>query len=358
MEGQQLIPVPDAIPASWGWFEMLGLVTLLLHFIMMNVILGGSFLIFGFRLPGILNTRGRSAIVSLVGKIPTGFALAVNFGVAPLLFLQVLYGHFFYTSSILMGLYWILIIPLLILAYYGAYIQLYKWDSAPALSRMFSFLTLIILIYISFIFSNAMSLMVRPDAWPQYFTNRGGTLLNWSDATLFPRWLHMVVGSIAVAGLAVSVFWHFSRTDQDNRSRHIETGLKIFGWTTMVQAAIGIWYLLTLPKDTMMLFMGRNPVYTIIMLLGILCGLTAIVTAMRNLFKTTFLMAILTMALMVLMRSFVRTANLSDYFSVSELRVQPQTGNLVLFLLVFAIGMGCVTWMLSMIPKSDEGRTS
>ncbi len=48
--------------------------------------------------------------------LPLVIAFAVNFGVAPLLFLQVLYGHFIYTSSILMGIFWISIIPALIIA--------------------------------------------------------------------------------------------------------------------------------------------------------------------------------------------------------------------------------------------------
>ena len=41
-----------------------------------------------------------------------------------MLFLQVLHGNLIYTSSILMGVYWLSVIGLFILAYYRAY--LYK----------------------------------------------------------------------------------------------------------------------------------------------------------------------------------------------------------------------------------------
>jgi len=50
-------------------------------------------------------------------KIPSTFALGVTFGIAPLLFVQVLYGNLIYSSSILMGVFWLLIIPFIIIAY-------------------------------------------------------------------------------------------------------------------------------------------------------------------------------------------------------------------------------------------------
>jgi predicted permease len=45
----------------------------------------------------------------------------INLAVPPLLFAQVLYGRALYTSSVLIGLYWISIIGLLMLAYWLLY---------------------------------------------------------------------------------------------------------------------------------------------------------------------------------------------------------------------------------------------
>ena len=54
-------------------------------------------------------------------------AFAVNFGVAPLLFVQVLYGHLFYTSSILVAVFRLAVIPLLIVAYYALYLHGFRF---------------------------------------------------------------------------------------------------------------------------------------------------------------------------------------------------------------------------------------
>ena len=69
-------------------------------------------------------------------KLPVMIALGINMGVPPLLFLQVVYGNLFYSSSVLMAVYWILIIPLLILAYYGTYIHIFRYGKSPWFSKL------------------------------------------------------------------------------------------------------------------------------------------------------------------------------------------------------------------------------
>ena len=45
---------------------------------------------------------------------------------APLLFVQVLYGRLFLTSSVLMAWWWLAVVPLVILAYSGAYLLAFR----------------------------------------------------------------------------------------------------------------------------------------------------------------------------------------------------------------------------------------
>ena len=123
-----IIPTADSIPVHWLWFQVLLIVTFFIHMILMNFLLGGSLLTVWDLLTGKLEKKAS-------GSIPTLVALTVNFGVPPLLFVQVLYGHLFYSSSVMLAVPWILVIPVLILAYYGAYIFVKQTDKAPVLSR-------------------------------------------------------------------------------------------------------------------------------------------------------------------------------------------------------------------------------
>ena len=164
MNPTQLIPIPDTIPAPPWLFFILGLLTFTLHILVINVALGGSLITLLSRLKANANLE-TSLHGGIAAKIPVTFALGINLGVAPLLFLQVIYGHLFYASSVLLAVYWILVIPLLIVAYYGSYIHIRKYDKASGLSKISLLITSLILLYIGFTFVNNMSLMAQPEKW-------------------------------------------------------------------------------------------------------------------------------------------------------------------------------------------------
>ncbi len=119
-----LFPLVDPIPlpAPVWLFKALHLLTTALHFSAMQVLLGGILvaccLNFGRR-PRTIRKAG--AAFSLARRLPVVMTYVINFGVPPLLFAQVLYGRALYTSSVLIGVYWISVIFLLILCYWLLY---------------------------------------------------------------------------------------------------------------------------------------------------------------------------------------------------------------------------------------------
>ena len=347
MDPAGLIPTPDTIPAPWGLFEFLGIFTLILHLLFINVVLGGSLISLFSRLRQPDRPLETSLPGALARKIPTILAMAITFGVAPLLFVQVLYGHFFYTNSVLMGFYWIMIIPLLVIAYYGAYIHARKYESARGVSLFFLALTSVILLVIAFIFENNVTMMVQPGRWPAYFDNRGGTTLNLSDPVLWPRYLHFVTASVAVAGLFSAVLRAFRRRRGiDEADDRVKSGLKIFSVATMIQVVIGFWFLLALPKPVMMKFMGQDLLHTVMLFIGIVLAVAAIMTSTLGRLIPTLIILAAVLPVMVVMRSFVRTAYLEPYFKVESLELVPQYDVMLLFIAVLVIGVVIVGYML------------
>ena len=150
-----IIPTADTIPVHWLWFEVLLVFTFFIHMILMNFMLGGSLLTIWDMITGKLEKKAS-------GSIPTLIALTVNFGVPPLLFVQVLYGHLFYSSSVILAVPWILIIPILILAYYCAYLFTKKIDKAPIWAKVGLVVTSLFLLYIAFILVNNNTLAIQP----------------------------------------------------------------------------------------------------------------------------------------------------------------------------------------------------
>jgi hypothetical protein len=120
MDALSLIPVPDAIPVHWFWLHLLLTLTTFLHFVAMNIMLGTGFI--AFSSPFWRSSEIMPLNAHIARTLPYSIAFTINLGVAPLLFLQVLYGQFLYTSSILMAVYWLSIVGLLIITYYAAYV--------------------------------------------------------------------------------------------------------------------------------------------------------------------------------------------------------------------------------------------
>src|ERR1035438_4170589 len=108
-------PIP--LPAPVWLLKLLHVVTLSLHFVAVEMLLGGLLI-------AVLLSLFRGSPLSLVTaralarRLTVVMTFVINLAVPPLLFAQVLYGRALYTSSVLIGLYWISIIFILMLTYW------------------------------------------------------------------------------------------------------------------------------------------------------------------------------------------------------------------------------------------------
>lgn len=347
MNPAALIPTPDAIPVPWGWFYVLLMLTFLLHILVMNAMLGGGII-------ALISTfRGgeKNTLLSreFSYKWPYTIAFAVNMGVAPLLFVQVLYGQFIYSSSILMAVWWFSIFTMLILAYYSAYIYDFKFAALGGLRIFMIEFSVVILLIVGFLFTNNMTLMLQPDRWFAFFNNSGGTLLNLTDPTIIPRYLHFVIGSIAVAGLYLALIGHFDFAKSTIKKEIlIDKGLYYFTVATSIEIVFGFWFLLALPKEVMMVFMGRSAHGTGMLFIGIVLTLIALYFSHTKRLISTCVCTLLLMIDMIFMRDLVRVAYLKPYFQVSDLTVTSEYSSLALFLVTFVIGLAMIGYMLKL----------
>ncbi|MBC2744988.1 MAG: hypothetical protein HGJ93_18695 [Desulfosarcina sp.] len=133
MEFAFLVPAPDPIPIPWMWLQGLLLATFVLHLLFMNAMLGTGII----ALVAMFRRRASDLPVAkaISTTLPTLIAFTVNTGVAPLLFIHVLYGQFIFTSSILMAIWWLSAVGILLIAYYAAYLFDFKFEALTWTSR-------------------------------------------------------------------------------------------------------------------------------------------------------------------------------------------------------------------------------
>lgn len=345
-----LLPAPDVLSVHWLWFQILLVVTFTLHIILANLILGGSLL-------AIWNRFKKTETPVFSGKIPIFVALTINLGVPPLLFLQVLYGHLFYTSSVLMAVFWIAIIPILIFAYYGTYIYVKKADKAPLMATISLWTSTIFLLYIAFVFVINSTLTQLPEEWISYFQNKGGTFLLLNEPSIWPRFLHFIFASLAVAAIGKSVFIHFAKKlKPEDKKVAIQKNLKIAAVATLIQVFVGFWFWLSMPEAVWKIFMGGQLISTLFMVAGWIIAMAILYFSFTGKLVPTLVAIVLEVIVMVLIREFARNAYLKGIFHPSDLATQYQISPLLIFLIIFIVGLGLIYYMIQLSQKPKNSR--
>jgi hypothetical protein len=362
------VPIPDldpvSLPAPIWLLKALLLLTFFLHVIPMNLALGGGFV------AAITDWIGRrrnsehhlSLARSLARILPIVIAFTITMGVAPLLFIQVLYGQFFYTSSVLVAWPWLSVIVLLILSYYGFYLYSFRWEQLQGKRLVIVLASAVLFAAIGFLYTNNLVLMLTPEKWAaMYFRDPHGMHLDLSDPTVVPRFLHFFTASFAVAGLLALVLGLLKRRQDFAYSRWaVRYGLLWFVIATFVQLGVGTWFFLTLPEAVKALFMGGDGFATLVFSIALTCAVGSLAFMIIGLVSakpywkvlTGIVLISLTVICMVLVRDILRSASLQGYFDASRFSVAPQTGVIILFFFLLLAGLGVIGYMLRKVAAS------
>jgi hypothetical protein len=361
-----LDPLPLPAPA-WLLSSLLNL-TFVLHVLPMNLLLGGAIIGLVARIRGRRDAHSLALARFIEGALPVLFAATISLGVAALLFLQVLYGRAFFSAAVLLAVPWFLIVPVLVIGYYGAYATR---SARPASGHagvtlneptstwrawLGSVVVVACVLGVAFIQANVMSALLHPERLASWFAaSASGLRLNLRDLTLAPRLLHVVTGACAVAGVALAVAGYVKRKgDGEASAWMVRHGALWFVGATALNIMFGVWWLAALPLQTMLLFMGRDLAGTAWMVLGIVAALAAfghmIPAIMAQnprslLFGGAGSLAV-ALVCMVMVRDTARRAELAATGLQPATWVQPQWGAIVIFVVLLLTAIALVGWMV------------
>jgi hypothetical protein len=353
-------PVPLSGPASVFWSLLI--LTFLLHVLAMNAVVGGSI---AAAVNGFLGNRRKDRRHTQLSRwlyksLPVAVAATVSLGVAPLLFAQVLYGRLLYTSSILMGWYWLAVIPILILAYYGTYLLAIKGATLGRRMGILGWIVAGLFLSIAFIYTNNMSSMLRPDLFvSRYLADGRGLTLNLDDPSLFPRFLHVLIGAIAVSGLLIA-FYGFaaSRNDQGYGSWVLRKGAKWFVAATALNFVIGTWFVLSYQTGVLLSFMRDSLLGPLALATGLFFALVAFglgAICIQSSRPGPFLYGtagclVVTILSMVLVRDQIRVTLLAPSFRPTSW-VEPQWGLITVFVGLLVLAVATIVWMVRLLVR-------
>jgi hypothetical protein len=364
-----MIPDPDPIPlpAPVELLTPLLVFTFTLHILAMNVTLGGTVIATVSDLMGRRNGNGhyRRLAHHLIAMMPVTLAATITLGVAPLLFIQTLYGQLFYTSSILMAWPWFAVVPLVIVAYYGIYLYALQGERLGEARIWVGAGSALLLMVVAFLYVNNLTLMLTPERWRDIYADHSmGIFLNGAEVTLVPRFLHFLLAAPAVAGAFLIAYAAFMRNKAEESywTWAARQGALWFIGPTLVQLAVGPIFLVVLPTDIRDQFIGDNVGRTYLLFAGVgiaIVGLAAMVAALRlrnplwpGLAGAVSVIA--TVSLMSVVRHVVRDEYLKPEFTTSGLEVDSQTVLIVLFFVLLMAGVGVIGYMLRALMQAPR----
>lgn len=340
-------PVPIPLPAPAWLVHLLMVFTFILHLVLMNFLVGGSVILTVSSFLGRRDTRHRELVRRGARAMPPVVAFTITLGVAPLLFLQLLYGQFFYTSSVLMAWSWLAVVLMLMLAYYGIYWFSMQQEELGPRAFWVILLTTLILLQIMKTFVQNMSLMQQPqDFYARFLAGTVGNYLGPIDAVVFARLTHFFLAALALGGLGLAILarsWKAEVPELAVWARRY--GLRWFQAGTGLEFLAGLWFLFSLPAETRGAFLGGDRLATSLVVVAVVLALLAMAAARRSLAASS--VAIVgTVSLMAVIRHLVRIAYLRPYFDPRTLPVEGQWTVFVIFAVLLVAGLATAVWML------------
>lgn len=198
------VPFPFGLPFGAAFYFVLYVVTLVLHFAFAQYVVAGSWRLATATLLSKKKEHG-PAVEVLRDWLPSMLGGAITLGVAPLLFLQLLYQKNFYTANLLLSFRWLAVLPALII---GAYL-LYLLKAAPVrtgpvvVRRVAAVAAFLCFLFTALSWTENHLLSLRPEKWAEFYASN--RMVYHEEAGLWPRlatWL-----AAALPTMAVMVYW-------------------------------------------------------------------------------------------------------------------------------------------------------
>lgn len=367
--------------------------TLILHAVFMTYVLAGSaYLAWATLFPGDnaapesnSNTeqgnagsevppRAQQPVAKLLRKwMPFVLSAAITAGVAPLLFVQIIYREEFYTANLLLGWRWMVVIPVLIVAFYLLYVLksrvIADWSfvSRAAIGCTIA----VCFLFVAFCWSTNHLLQLDREAWPEIYES---SVVLTSAGPLSLRLLTWFCGAFPV--MAAFVGWQLH--SQQQRPKLPETSgenssdaeslypvesrrLSIVALGGLILSLIsGVLYLGTTSADFRDRLFAEGLVWLVIALAGIALQGFGWLTQLKARCLCRLRMAVVTMGSLLMLvgigftRELLRVSRLNLNTITDDAQIAAEVGGFGLFIGFTVLNIALIGYCIRLV----SGRSS
>ena len=267
---------PSGIPFYPVVFQFLMVLTYSLHITMVNLVVGSTLIAL---IEAGKGTEYGARLAKALGRVVTvSLSIAIVLGVAPLLFVQVIYDAFWYTANTMSAFWAMMFLIAVTVAFYAGYgFYLGNRKSCPDTFRTgWGWVSLASLLAAALIIHMLSMEQLLPGEWKAWVIGPLGQYETGGGQfhALAPgRLLHFLLPSVAVTGVYLMLYgWYFrARPDYDPEYLDyvVRLGMKFAFGFSVVAAAAGFWWIGEIPA-------GFNFVRNPFLLAGALGGIALV----------------------------------------------------------------------------------
>lgn len=367
---------PFGFPLATAFYLTLFVVTLVLHVLFMNYVLSGTAWLAWSIVSGRVRLGRKSAEISkeepatsesiLADWIPTMLSGAITAGVAPLLFVQILYQREFYTANLLLFNRWMSILPVLIVGFYSLYVLRSNWLTrrSALVKTLTGLLPFLCVAFVAYSWTENHLLSVNsPEQWRAFYAE-GKEI--YFEPQIIPRLAVWGLGSIATA--CVWLAWQFRyravhHLPVDSQSISRLPKVALFGLVASIVCGIG--YYFSAPHLGAVFLGPMARWYLAAAILGMIAQLTGWFQLLRQIPSTNgislkpLLLTTAGLVATVLGMSVCREAiRLSSLGATRLQELIPQHAEAMkvegfwVFLLFAVINIGLISWCFWLVKKN------
>ena len=254
---------PFAQPSAVAFYLIVYVLTLVLHAIFMTYVLAGSlYLAWAAVFRGSEETpRARSAVAKILREwMPFALSAAITAGVAPLLFVQIIYRQEFYTSNLLLGWRWLMVVPVLVVGFYLLYVVKSRLISHWPLPVRIALVAAIsgCFLFVAFCWTTNHLLGIQSARWPAVYENGNVVASVGALASRLAMW---VAGAFPCMSIFVAWQLRYYSGRQELPTSHVN-GLRMLSMVASVGILLALscagGYLATLTADVRTALLGTR----------------------------------------------------------------------------------------------------
>lgn len=372
MNPRHLLPPdnPLGYPTPFWFIQFFKVLGFALHVSMMNIWYAGAPLAIILATFG--TQRAKAVGHHIARALPFVLALGINFGIIPLLFMQVAYYQFFYSATILIAWPWFAVFWVVMMGYASVYLYRLSLEGKfpAAWGRLGGWLAAGLFLVVGLIFSAAMSLLAAPDRWWKVFSSANvagaptGLILDFSDPTLVPRWLFMfgIAITTTAAFVMLDAAYMSSREDDTYHGYAARFSAVLYTLGIVWFAGFGSWYIFGTRPFAFSQALA-DPIMRIIFPITMVSPGLPWILIMLQWNGPRRLLAALTgfaqfgvIALNGVSRQWLQNVEIGRYVDLAAKPVDLQLSAMVVFLVFFAAGIGIIAWITLRIIRVNRAQ--